>query len=131
MATQKYALQFTIVDEIILPEEVDRHADDIIKQIIAYTEINAIEPDGFEPYNPDKGFNKHDNDESIAKTQTIITVIFDASPDMVNVKDSNAAAQLYVQALQAIKDNPNAKITGHYYREQLPRSLTVIQITVA
>jgi len=129
MATQKYTVQFRIIDEITLPEEVDRHSAEILRQIIAYAEINDIVPDSFEMHNAGKAFNPHSDDTTITKTETIVTIIFDTEADVEGLNGTDAATQLYVQALRAIKDNPNAKITGHNYREQLPRSLTVIEIT--
>jgi TPP-dependent trihydroxycyclohexane-1,2-dione (THcHDO) dehydratase len=126
MASEKYTVQFRIVDEIRLPEEVDRHSTDIIKQITGYAELNSIKVEHFAK--GDDAFKSY-SDETVAKTETIVTIHFTADAESVGFDAEDAGQQLYANALKTIKDNPNAKITNSNYREQSPYSLTVIEIT--
>lgn len=127
MATQRYIIQFQILDEIMLQEEADRHSDDIIRQILEYAELNNITPDSYGPYTGQK-LDKRIG-QPIEKTETVVTIIFDLDTDDAALKGNDPASEVYAQALKAIKEYPKAIVSDHSYREQESRTLTLIEIT--
>jgi len=129
MGLQKYMVEFRIMDAVDLPEDTTEGSKGVIERILSYCELNNIDEVGYH-FDHGENFDNHDDDqETIAQTDTLVTIRFEADSDAVHLLgDHDPSHELYVRALKEIK-KPEAHISNCWYNEQGPYSRTVIEIT--
>jgi len=129
MELQKYMVEFRIMDVVDLPDDTIGGSKGVIERILSYCELNNIDEVGYH-FDHGEYFDNHEDDqETIAQTDTLVTIRFEADNDAIHlVDDHDPAHLLYVAALKELK-KPGAYISNCYYNEQGPFSRTVIEIT--
>lgn len=130
MAIEKYMVDFTIVDEVALPENTPKADLPVIQTILRYCEHDQVQDVGYHFDHGEEIDNHCDDQPVIGQSETFVTIRFEAEEDSI-IWDSEELAtveSLFKAAVREAK-NPVAHISNCWSCGETPLVRNTIEIT--